>query len=191
MSFALAAFLLLQAGSGTPVIDNEFVRVFKNSAPCAAPGPLCGERVIVALGAIQAGGQKMERGAVKVFKTGEKYSAPTGGDYVEVAWKPNRPKATPPPAAIEPEKNSVVYDSERFYVFNELLQPGDTRPRHSHSQRVVVRLNATRLQQWPDGAPEVFRDQVPDSISFNEPAVHIVKNVGAKPLHNIVIELKP
>ena len=81
MSFALAAFLLLQAGSGTPVIDNEFVRVFKNSAPCAAPGPLCGERVIVALGAIQAGGQKMERGAVKVFKTGEKYSAPTGGDF--------------------------------------------------------------------------------------------------------------
>src|SRR3990172_3571486 len=114
MTIALAAFLLLQAGSGTPVIDNEFVRVFKNSAPCAAPGPLCGERVIVALGAIQAGGQKMERGAVKVFKTGENSPPPTGGDYVEVPGNPNRPKAPPPPAAIEPEKNSVVYDSERF-----------------------------------------------------------------------------
>lgn len=191
MSFALAAFLLLQAGSGSPVIDNEFVRVFKNSAPCAAPGPMCGERVIVALGTIQLGGQKMERGSVKVFKTGERYAAPTGGDFVEVAWKPNHPRPTPPPVAIEPEKNSIVYNGERFFVFNELLQPGDTRGRHSHSDRVVVRLNQTRLQQWLDGGEEVFRDQVPDSISFNEPAVHIVKNVGAKPLHNIVIELKP
>jgi hypothetical protein len=152
---------------------------------------MCGERVIVALGSIDLGGQKMARGDVKVFKQGERYAAPNSGEYVEVAWKPNRPKATPPPANIEPEKNSIVYDGERFYIFNELLQPGDTRPRHSHSQRVVVRLNQTRLQQWPDGGGEVFRDQVPDSISFNEPAVHIVKNVGARPLHNIVIELKP
>jgi hypothetical protein len=191
MTMALAAFLLLQASSGSAVIDNQFVRVFKNSAPCASAGAGCGERVIVALGTIQLGGQKMDRGAIKVFKTGERYAAPTGGDFVEVAWKPNHPRPTPPPVAIEPEKNSIVYDGERYFVFNELLQPGDTRGRHSHSDRVVVRLNATRLQQWPDGAPEVFRDQVPDSISFNEPAVHIVKNVGAKPLHNIVIELKP
>jgi len=189
MNLLLAMFLLLQGNA--PVIDNQYVRVSKNSAPCAAPGPMCAERVIVALGAIELGGQKLARGTVKVFEPGQRYSAPTGGDYVEVAWKPNRPRATPPPAAIEPEKNSVIYDGERYYAFNELLQPGDTRSRHSHSQRVVVRLNQTRLQQWLDGGEEVFRDQVPDSISFNEPAVHIVKNVGAKPLHNIVIELKP
>jgi hypothetical protein len=189
MNLALAAFLLLQGNS--LVIDNDYVRVSRNNVLCAAPGPLCGERVIVALGAIELGGQKMTRGSIKVFEPGQSYAAPTGGEYVEVAWKPNRPRATPPPASIEPEKNMVAYDGERYYVFNELLQPGDTRSRHSHSQRVVVRLNETRLQQWPDGGGEVFRDQVPDSISFNEPAVHIVKNVGGKPLHNIVIELKP
>ena len=191
MNFALAAFLLLQAGTGAPVIDNEYVRVSKNSAPCAAPGPMCGERVIVALAAIDLGGQKMARGDLKVFEPGERYAAPTGGEYVEVAWKPNRPRATPPPVQIEPEKNLIAYDGERYYVFNELLQPGDTRPRHSHSLRVVVRLNQTRLQQWLDSGEEVFRDQVPDSISFNQPSVHVVKNIGARPQHNIVIELKP
>ena len=189
MNLLLAMFLLLQGSS--LVIDNDYVRVSRNNVLCAAPGPLCGERVIIALGAIELGGQKMTRGNVKVFEPGQSYSAPTGGEYVEVAWKPNRPRAAAPPVEIEPEKNSIIYDGERYYVFNELLQPGDTRDRHSHSQRVVVRLNATRLQQWLDKGEEVFRDQVPDTISFNEPAVHIVKNIGQTPQHNIVVELKP
>ena len=189
MNLLLAVFLLLQGSS--LVIDNDYVRVSRNNTLCAAPGPMCGERVIVALGAIELGGQKMPRGGVKVFEPGQRYSAPTGGEYVEVAWKPNRPRATPPPVSIEPEKNMIAYDGERYYVFNELLQPGDTRPRHSHSLRVVVRLNETRLHQWLDSGEEVFRNQVPDSISFNQPSVHIVKNIGARPQHNIVIELKP
>ena len=189
MNLLLAVFLLLQGSS--LVIDNEYVRVSRNNVLCAAPGPQCGERVIVALGEINLGGEKMARGGVKVFEPNQRYSAPTGGEYVEVAWKPNRPRASTPPAEIEPEKNGTIYEGERYYVFNELLDPGDTRARHSHSERVVIRLNATRLQQWLDNGEEVFRDQVPDTISFNTPAVHIVKNIGTTGQHNIVIELKP
>ncbi len=51
---------------------------------------MCAERVIVALGSIELGGQRMARGDVKVFKTGERYSPPTGGDYVEVAYLETR-----------------------------------------------------------------------------------------------------
>ena len=191
MTILLAAFLWLQSGSGAPALENEFVRVFKNSAPCASGAPACGERVIVALGAIEFGGKKMTRGDVRVFKSGQQYAPPKGGEYVEVAWKPNRPKATKPSVQIPPDKNSMVYDGERFFVFEEKLAVGDTRDRHSHSQRVVIQLNKSRLQQWPDGQPEVFRDQVPDNIGFNEPVVHKVKSVGENPLRNIVIELKP
>jgi hypothetical protein len=56
---------------------------------------------------------------------------------------------------------------------------------------VVVQLNATKLQQWPDGEPEVIRDMRVDQAAFNEPVIHVVKNVGDKPLRGIVIELKP
>jgi hypothetical protein len=56
---------------------------------------------------------------------------------------------------------------------------------------VVVVLNQTRLQQWPDGGTMVFRDQVPDNVHFNEPVIHVVKTVGDQPLRNIVIEFKP
>ena len=76
-------------------------------------------------------------------------------------------------------------------MFEERLPPGETRARHSHSQRVVIVLNDTKLQQWPDGQPEVFRTEVANDVRFNAPVTHIVKTVGDRPLRNIVIELKP
>ena len=36
-----------------PVFENDFVQVFKNTAPCASAGPTCAERIIVALGPIE------------------------------------------------------------------------------------------------------------------------------------------
>ena len=189
MNIVLGAILLFQVSSS--VLENDFVKVFKNGAPCAAAGPSCGERVIVALGSVEMAGQKMSRGEIKVFPTGERYSPPASGDYLEVVMKPVRPPLRTPSVMITPEKNKLLYDGKRFFIFEERLEPGDTRARHSHSQRVVITLNETRLQQWPEGQPEIFRDQIPDRVSFNEPVVHVVKNVGNNPLRGIVIELKP
>jgi len=189
MVTALVALLFLQA---SPLaLENDFVQVFKNSAPCAAAGPSCGERIVVALGSVELGGQKMGRGDIRVFKTGERYSPPQGGDYVEVVMKPVRPKVMTASVKIPPQKNKLLYEGERFFVFDENLEPGDTSARHSHNQRVVVTINETRLQQWPDGQPERIRDLVPDTVAFNEPVIHVSKNVGKNPLRNIVIELKP
>jgi hypothetical protein len=126
-----------------------------------------------------------------VFKPGESYDAPTGGSFFEVNIKPNHPPVQSPGEIIPPEKNAIRYDGQRFFIFEERLAPGDTRARHSHSQRVVMQLNATRLQQWPDGGSEVFVDTVPDRPTFNPPVIHKVKNVGAAPLRGIVIEFKP
>ena len=85
----------------------------------------------------------------------------------------------------------MLHDGERFFVFEERLAVGDTRARHSHSQRVVIQLNRTRLQQWPDGQPEIIRDIVPEIAKFNAPVIHTVKNVGELPLRGIVIEFQP
>ncbi len=118
-------------------------------------------------------------------------SAPSGGPYLEVAIKPDHPPAHSPGEIIAPEKNAVRYDGDGFFVFEERLAPGDTRARHSHSERVIVQLNATVLQQWPDGAPEMRVETVPDRVSFGRPVIHTVKNVGDLPLRGIVIEFKP
>jgi len=185
---------LLQAK--TPALDNDYVRVTRDAAPCAQSDSVgCGDRVIVALGEIELrygrSHRKMTRGDIAVFKPGESYQPPTAGSYFEVNIKPNHPPVESPLEIIPPEKNAIRYDGERFFIFEERLAPGDTRARHSHSQRVVMQLNATRLQQWPDGGSEVFVDTAPDRPTFNPPVIHKVKNVGDLPLRGIVIEFKP
>jgi len=185
---------LLQAP--TPALENDYVRVMRDAVMCASSEPAgCGDRVIVALGEIelQSGRsrRKMKRGDIAVFKHGESYKTPTSGSYFEVNIKPNHPPVQSPAEIIPPEKNAIRYDGDRFFVFEERLGVGETRPRHSHSQRVVMQLNRTRLQQWPDGQAEIFVDVVPDRVAFNPPVIHIAKNVGDAPLRGIVIEFKP
>jgi 2-keto-4-pentenoate hydratase/2-oxohepta-3-ene-1,7-dioic acid hydratase in catechol pathway len=175
------------------VLDNAHVRVTRNAAPCAAAGAGCAERVVVALGPVSLGGKtarSLTRGQIAVFERDQAYPPPAG-EFLEVAWKPDRPRVEAPPVSIAAEKNELLYDGSGFFVFEERLLPGETRARHSHAQRVVVVINETKLQQWPDGAPEVLRQQVPDDVRFNPPVVHVVKNVGTAPLRNIVLQLKP
>lgn len=185
---------LLQAA--TP-LENDYVRVSRNAAPCAAASVRCGDRVIVALGPVEVrsheGGpvRKLDRGQIAVFRIGESYEAPTAGEFFEVAIKPNHPRVAGRRNFIAPKKNVILYDGDGFFVFEERLRVGDTRERHGHRERVVIQLNRTRLQQWPEGQKEIIRDIEPDRAGFNPPVVHTVKNVGDLPLRGIVIEFKP
>jgi quercetin dioxygenase-like cupin family protein len=191
MRILFAALLFFQVLSTSPLLENDFVRVFRNSAPCAAGAASCGDRVVVALGSIEVGGQKMERGEVKVFQTGEKYSAPKGGEYLEVVIKPGHPKAIAPSADTPPPPdNKVLYDGKDFTIFEEKMQPGETSSSHSHNQRVAIFLNRTQVQQWTDGKSET-RELVPDLVTFRPAVVHISKDVGTVPIRNLLIEFKP
>lgn len=193
---AAGALLFCCLPAPAAVIDNDYVRVSRDAAPCApATAPDCGERVIVALSDIEVRSgnsvRRLSRGEVAVFERGEAYQTPTGGSFFEVAIKPDHPPVLSPPEIIAAEKNTMRYDGARFFVFEEKLAPGDTRARHSHSQRVVIQLNATRLQQWPEGEPMKFVEIAVERPSFSAPVIHVVKNVGDVPLFGIVIEFKP
>jgi hypothetical protein len=190
------AVLILLLQTPIPALENDYVRVMRDYAMCASSKPAgCGDRIIVALGPIEIRSgksrRKMERGDIAVFKSGDYYNTPTGGPFFEVSIKPDHPRVQSPRERIPPEKNEIRYNGDRFFIFEERLEAGDTRPRHSHSQRVVMQLNRTRLQQWPDGQPEIFVDIVPDRVTFNPPVIHTAKNVGDQPLRGIVIEFKP
>ena len=177
------------------VLDNDYAAVRRNAAPCAGAGPGCGERIIVAFGDIRvvpanAAPVPLAYAEVFVAPAGAAYEV-RGSEFAEVNLKPDPPPVAGPAVAIPAAKNERIHDDEDYFVFEERLEPGDTRPRHSHAQRVVLVMGATELQQWPDGAEEVFKTQIPGTIKFNPPVVHIVKNIGDAPLRNIVIELIP
>jgi hypothetical protein len=191
MPVLVATFLLLDASS--VILENAHVVVTRNAAPCASAASGCGDRVLVALSDLEVSGsvrESLHRGDIRVFRSGQPYVAPATGDFLEVTIKHGRPAAKLPAERILPEKNAILNDGDDFFVFEEKLEPGETRPRHTHAERLVVVLNATRLQQWPDGGAEVFRDQVPDDVHFNPPVGHVVRTVGEKALKNIVIEFK-
>jgi hypothetical protein len=173
-------------------LDNDYVLVTRDAMQCeSADDPRFTDRVIVALGDMEISGRKMIRGDIAVYKPGESFALPPGASFFEVAIKANHPRAESPPESISPEKNAMRYDGNDYFIFEEKLPPGDTRARHSHSQRVVMQLNRTRLQQWPDGKPEVSVETVPDRVTFNPPVIHTVKNVGDSPLRGVIIEFKP
>jgi hypothetical protein len=183
--------LYFQTLQANPLLENEFVRVSRNLAPCAAAAPSCGDRVLIALGSIEMSGQKMERGDIKVFKTGERYAPPRSGDYLEVVIKPGHPKAAAPSAGTPPApENKILYDGKEFTIFEEKMQPGELSSRHSHNQRLAIFLNRTQVQQWTDGKSET-RELVPDLVTFRPAVVHVSKDVGSVPIRNILIEFKP
>jgi uncharacterized cupin superfamily protein len=188
---------LLNAGPlwAASALENDYVLVSRDDAPCAQGStPGCAERVIVAMGEIELRFGKvlraMRRGEVAVFKAGESYRPPTGGAFFEVAIKPNHPPVKSPAEIIPPAKNTIVYEGERFFIYEERLAPGDTRTRHSHSQRVEIRINqGPLLRQIIDGkdAPQ----EPPSVVNFREPIIHSVTNVGDMPLWNLILEFRP
>jgi hypothetical protein len=191
LSLALAWLL-----AAAPAIDNSYVRVTRNEALCAAAGtPGCGASVIVALEAleVEAGHtlHRLARGDVAVFGPHDSFSVSAQRQFFEVAIRPDHPPALAPAESIAPEKNAMRHDGDDFIVFEEKLEPGDTRARHSHSQRVVIQLNPTTLQQWPDGAAEIRVEVIPEKPTFSPPVVHKVRNVGEQPLFGIIVEFKP
>jgi hypothetical protein len=191
MRILFAALLLFQTSHASPLLENDFVRVFRNSAPCAGGSASCGDRIVLALGSIELGGQKMERGDVKVFKMGERYSPPQNGEYLEVVIKPGHPKVAAPSAGTPPAPgNKVLHDGRDFTIFEEKMQPGELSSPHSHNQRLAIFLNRTQVQQWTDGKSET-RELVPDLVTFRPAVVHTSKDVGAAPIRNILIEFKP
>jgi hypothetical protein len=177
-------------------LDNAYVRVLRDSSACGAAFTAgFGSRIIVALTdvTVQSGRGllTLERGQVAVFRAGESYDRPTGG-YFEVALKSPHPAIKGPEQSVEPLGNTVVYEDEEFRVFEERLDPGKDRALHSHAERIVVRLNEVQLtdpRSRPEGTPGKGI-QVPNTVKFAEPIVHVVRNLSKIPLFNIVIEFK-
>jgi hypothetical protein len=186
-----------QAATPGPVaLDNPYVRVSRDVAPCAAAAAgTCEDRVILAMGDIRllsAGTtRQMKRGEVAIFKAGESYELPAGGAFFEVAIKPNHPPVRAPAEFIPAPMNLLVHQGQKFFIYEERLDPGDTRPRHSHAQRVEIRLNTgpmLRQQVWRDG--NVIETE-PVIVNWREPVIHVVRNIGDLPLRNFILEFIP
>jgi hypothetical protein len=190
-ALSLAGCVLAAAGAARAdtVLENDYVRVTRDAAPCAAASAECADRVIVAMGNVTLGQKQLKRGGVAVFKPGESYTAPQGGPFYEIAIKPHHPPVKSPAEIIPPDKNSMVYEGPTFFVYEERLAVGDTRPRHSHSQRVEVRVNqGPVVWQTVDGRDKPIE---PPMVNWRDAMIHVTRNIGDMPLFNVIMEFRP
>ena len=177
-------------------LDNPYVLVTRDAAPCARAEPgRCEDRVVLAMGDIQletAGRtRKMKRAEIAVFKAGDSYEPPKSGAYYEIAIKPGHPALKAPAETIAPPKNLAVFRGAKFFIYEERLAVGDTRVRHSHAQRVEIRLNnGPMLHQWV-WKDDAIAESEPGIVNWREPIVHEVKNIGTQPLRNFILEFLP
>ncbi|MCX6141852.1 MAG: hypothetical protein NTZ35_01395, partial [Ignavibacteriales bacterium] len=81
---------------------------------------------------------------------------------------------------------------DQIRVFEERLPPHGERQLHSHAQRVVVRLNLVQLTdpRFSENGTPGAGIQVPNTVKYAEPVIHVVRNLSDIPLFNIVIEFK-
>jgi hypothetical protein len=177
-------------------LDNPYVTVSRDSAPCAkAETGRCEDRVVVAMADVVVvagkGKRRLKRGQIAIFKPDQSYEIPAGGSYYEIAIKPGHPQVKSPPEMIPPPKNLIVHQGGRFFIYEERLAQGDTRPRHSHSQRVEIRLsNGPMLHQWVWQGEKIAESE-PSRVNWREPIIHEVRNIGDAPLRNFILEFMP
>jgi len=94
-----------------------------------------------------------------------------------------------PAEIIAASNNKTLYDGQRFFVYEERLAPGDTRPRHSHNQGVEIRLNiGPLLDQWFDPPAKPI---LPSIVNFRQAGIHTTQNIGDMALRNLIVEFKP
>ena len=178
------------------VLENDYVTVSRNIAPCATATPdKCGDRVILAMGEVTlASGAKkrvMQRAEIAVFGAGQSYEVAVGSPFFEIAIKPKHPPIRAPAERIAAPANLAVHQGKTFFIYEEILPVGGTRLRHSHAQRVEIRLNhgpMLRQQVWRDGK---LVEIEPVIVNWREPVIHAVHNIGDAPLRNFILEFIP
>lgn len=199
LATAFGAQAQLQDTQGT-AFENEFVRVTRNAAPCGPAGTAgCGERVLVAMGpmGLRAGNaeRRVAYGDILVFAANESYQPEPGARFFEVMVKAGHPPARGPAEVIGAENNQPVHDSARFFIYEEKLPVGAIRTRHSHAQRIEIRMS-----QGPQLQQRIWREAGRDSpsivneapiVNWREPMIHEVRNTGDQPLRNFILEFKP
>ena len=177
-------------------LENDYVLVSRNIAPCAIVSEgKCEDRVILAMGdlTLASGGKKrqLKRAEIAVFDAKQSYEVAVGSPFFEIAIKPKHPPISAPAERIAASANLPLYQGKSFFIYEEVLPVGGTRPRHSHAQRVEIRLNhgpMLRQQVWRDGK---MVETEPVIVNWREPVIHVVHNIGDLPLRNFILEFIP
>ena len=94
------------------------------------------------------------------------------------------------PAVVNAKTIRVQFENDRVRVLEANLPPGVKEEVHSHPAYVIYVLEGGRYRNYASDGKVTEGELKAGEVLFREPLTHAAENIGDKPLHMILLELK-
>jgi quercetin dioxygenase-like cupin family protein len=94
------------------------------------------------------------------------------------------------PAVVNSKTIRVRFENDRVRVLEAILPPGVKEQVHSHPAYVIYVLQGGRYRNYAADGKITEGELKTGDVIFRDPLTHAAENIGDKPLHMILVELK-
>jgi quercetin dioxygenase-like cupin family protein len=94
------------------------------------------------------------------------------------------------PAVVNSKTIRVRFENEHVRVLEATLPPGVKEQVHSHPAYVIYVLEGGRYRNYAADGKTTEGELKSGDVLYRDPLTHAAENIGDKPLHMILVELK-
>jgi len=94
------------------------------------------------------------------------------------------------PAVVNSKTIRVRFENDRVRVLEATLPPGVKEQVHSHPAYVIYVLEGGRYRNYTADGKTTEGELKTGDVLYRDPLTHAAENIGDKPLHMILVELK-
>ena len=101
-----------------------------------------------------------------------------------------QPACAQDPTVVNSKTIRVRFENERVRVLEAILPPGVKEQVHSHPAYVIYVLEGGRYRNYAADGKITEGELKTGDVIYRDPLTHAAENIGDKPLHMILVELK-
>ena len=94
------------------------------------------------------------------------------------------------PAVVNAKTIKVRFENDRVRVLEANLPPGVKEQAHSHPAYVIYVLEGGRYRNYASDGKVTEGEFKTGDVIYRDPLTHAAENIGDKPMHFILVELK-
>lgn len=94
------------------------------------------------------------------------------------------------PAVVNSTSIHIKFENEQVRVLEATLPPGVKEPVHSHPAYVIYVIEGGRVRNYASDGKVTEATLNSGEVIYRDPLTHSAENIGDKPIHLILVELK-
>src|SRR6266516_5218943 len=94
------------------------------------------------------------------------------------------------PAVVNSKTIKVKFENDRVRGMEAILPPGVKEQVHSHPAYVIYVLEGGRYRNYASDGKVTEGEFKTGDVIYRDPLTHAAENIGDKPMHFILVELK-